>query len=204
VHMGGRGSRAAAAHVVTLRQRFTPAQVERRARIRAAARVLASAGGYAAVTIDDVAARAGVARATVYRYFASKDHLLSEVSVEWGAEIVAGLRARPPRPAAAAERVAEVFGRVIEVASKDMNLAAAVIAAATSPDPAVDPRELASVIFGYLDSAIGDDDVGDREALGTVLGHVLLSTLIQLTGGRATPERAADDLRAAARLLLPA
>jgi AcrR family transcriptional regulator len=200
-----RGARTTA-EIVTLRQRFSPAQVVRRTRIRDAARRLASDGGYAAVTIDAVAARAHVARATVYRYFTSKDHLLSEVSVAWGAEIVQALAVDPPRGATVAARVGEVLARVVEVASGNVDLAAAVVAAATSSDPAVGDddrqRQLAGVIGAYLDTASGGDDIDDRETVGIILGHVLLSVLLQLTTGRVGTERAAADVRAAATLML--
>jgi len=40
-------------------------------------------GGYEAVQMRDVAARADVAMGTVYRYFTSKDHLLAATLVHW-------------------------------------------------------------------------------------------------------------------------
>ena len=201
-----RGARAATTAVVTVRQRLNPAQVARRSRIRDAARRLASDGGYAAVTIDAVAARARVARATVYRYFVSKDHLLAEVSIAWGAEIVQSLLADPPRGVHVGTRVGEVFVRVIEIASRDLNLASAVLEAATSSDPAVSgddqQQQLAGLVGAYLDIAVGDEDLPDRDTVGTILGHVLLSVLLQLTSGRATTTRAAADVRAAAALVI--
>ena len=44
---------------------------------------LAREGGYEAVQMRDVAARADVALGTVYRYFASKDQLLTAVWTTW-------------------------------------------------------------------------------------------------------------------------
>src|SRR5262249_28529247 len=52
---------------------------ERRDAIVAAARALAAEGGMAAVQIAPVAARAGVAAGTVYRYFPSKTELVAAV-----------------------------------------------------------------------------------------------------------------------------
>lgn len=148
-----------------------------------------------------------MARATVYRYFMSKDHLLAEVSVAWGAEIVQGLVADPPRGAHVGTRVGEVFARVIDLASRDLNLAASVLEAATSSDAAVSgddqqQQQLAGLVGAYLDIAVGDDELPDRETVGTILGHVLLSVLLQLTSGRVTAARAAADVRAAAALVI--
>lgn len=158
------------------------------------------------MTIDAVAARARVARATVYRYFVSKDHLLAEVSVAWGSEVVQVLHADPPRGRLVGTRVGEVFARVIDIASRDLKLAASVLAAATSSDPAVSgddqQQQLAGLVGAYLDIAIGDKDVPDRDTVGTILGHVLLSVLLQLTSGRVTAARAAADVRAAAALVI--
>ena len=53
---------------------------------------LAAEGGYDAVQMRDVAGEAGVALGTIYRYFASKDHLLAACQVAFAAR-----RATPPR-----------------------------------------------------------------------------------------------------------
>ncbi|TML66926.1 MAG: helix-turn-helix transcriptional regulator, partial [Actinobacteria bacterium] len=61
---------------------LTPNQAARRDRVLDAALVLAAEGGYDAVQMRDVATRAQVALGTIYRYFASKDHLLAECQLE--------------------------------------------------------------------------------------------------------------------------
>ena len=55
----------------------------RRQRVIDAAMALGLEGGYEAVQMRDVAARADVAMGTVYRYFTSKDHLLAATLVHW-------------------------------------------------------------------------------------------------------------------------
>ena len=52
-------------------------------RVIDAAMALGLDGGYDAVQMRDVAARADVAMGTVYRYFTSKDHLLAATLVYW-------------------------------------------------------------------------------------------------------------------------
>ena len=61
----------------TLTRPLTRAQQARRQRVIDAAMALGLEGGYEAVQMRDVAARADVAMGTVYRYFTSKDHLLA-------------------------------------------------------------------------------------------------------------------------------
>lgn len=64
--------------------------------ILAAARKLFASGGFDATSIDDVAAKAGVAKGAVYHHFASKEEIFTRVLEDVQAEI-AGL----PPPAAA-------------------------------------------------------------------------------------------------------
>ena len=61
---------------------LTPNQAARRDRVLEAAMDLAGEGGYDAVQMRDVAARAQVALGTIYRYFSSKDHLLAACQLE--------------------------------------------------------------------------------------------------------------------------
>ena len=63
---------------------LTANQAARRGRVLDAALELAAEGGYDAVQMRDVAARAQVALGTIYRYFSSKDHLLAACQVSVG------------------------------------------------------------------------------------------------------------------------
>ena len=59
----------------------TPAQQARYDRVIAVATDVLSAGGLEAVQMKDLAQRAGVSLATLYRYFPSKDYLLLAVAL---------------------------------------------------------------------------------------------------------------------------
>ena len=65
----------------------------RREAIVAAARALAAEGGMAALQIAPVAARAGIAAGTVYRYFPSKTELVAAVTTAVSERELAALRA---------------------------------------------------------------------------------------------------------------
>jgi AcrR family transcriptional regulator len=76
----------------------------RREAIIAAARTAAAEGGLAAVQIAPVAAKAGVAAGTVYRYFPGKADLVAALLAEIAASEIAALRraaAAAPGPASA-------------------------------------------------------------------------------------------------------
>jgi len=61
------------------RRRLSPRQAEVVAQLVRAAEQEIEVVGYAGLTVRSVARRAGVAPATAYNYFSSKDHLLAEV-----------------------------------------------------------------------------------------------------------------------------
>ena len=87
-------------------------QAARRRRVLDATLALAAKGGFDAVQMRDVAAEAGVALGTVYRYFASKERLLLEANVEQVEALGARLARRGRRRASTpADRVVDVLRR---------------------------------------------------------------------------------------------
>ncbi|MEZ5382961.1 MAG: TetR family transcriptional regulator [Microthrixaceae bacterium] len=90
---------------------LTAAKDARRQRMLDAATELAEAGGYEAVQMRDVAARAEVALGTLYRYFPSKEFLMASVMVA-EVQLLSGLlEVRPARGDTPAERVLNVLER---------------------------------------------------------------------------------------------
>jgi AcrR family transcriptional regulator len=65
-------------------------QQERRERIVQAAISLLERGEYDAIQMRDVAQEAGVALATIYRYFTSKEHLYAAALLAWAADYPRG------------------------------------------------------------------------------------------------------------------
>jgi AcrR family transcriptional regulator len=187
-----------------VRRRLTESQQERRARILSAARELAAEGGYDAVVMRDVAERAGVALGTLYRYFASKDHLLAEVLVEWGGELEARLRRAPPRGDTPRERVLTVLRHAVREVETEPVLAAALTTALLSPDPAVTDTEagFTTMMRRWMDLAVREEEVPDRDGVIEVLEHVFFSGMIGLVNGRCTPGDLRRQVERAARLLL--
>lgn len=169
-------------------RRLSAAQADRLDRLCRVARELASEGGYAAVTMRDVSERAGVGLATVYRYFASKDHLIAEVHARCTSEVIAQLRARPPRSRAPSARITAVFDRMLEATASDTNLAAAAISAVTSGDAFAASREYwyDRVMDPYMEAALGGAPIAQREEVTEILAHTFFSLMIALASGRKT------------------
>jgi AcrR family transcriptional regulator len=170
----------------------------------AAARAIAAGGGYEAVTMREVAVRSGVARATLYRYFSSKDHLLAEVILEINEQMREELKAHPPVGSDPVERVTEAFARVFATASREPKLLSATLRAFFSHDPsarAAEP-EIRRMSHAYLEAGLGDAHVPEREEIGRVLSPLCFAMLLSLSGGRRSYEEAVEDIRCAVRLML--
>ena len=112
--------------------------------------------GYPALTVRTVAKRAGVAPATAYTYFGSKEHLVAEVF--W--RRFEGQEPQPlDRRRSAAARATEVLLDFALVVADETEVAAAVTVAMLADDAEV--RELRSriglLLHRRLTDALGDD-----------------------------------------------
>jgi AcrR family transcriptional regulator len=184
---------------------LTRAQQARRQRVIDAAMDLGLEGGYEAVQMRDVAARAGVAMGTVYRYFTSKDHLLAATLVRWVELLDARLAQQPARGNSPDQRVLDVLDRALRAMGRQPKLVAAVFTSLSSPDPgAVECRQQVTVLMeGIVTRAIGEPqppDLGDRARM---IGHVWYSALVGWINGWSTLARVYGELEVAVGLLLP-
>jgi AcrR family transcriptional regulator len=184
---------------------LTRAQEARRQRVVDAAMELGLEGGYEAVQMRDVAARAHVAMGTVYRYFSSKDHLLAATLVHWVEQLDVRLAQVPPRGATAAERVLDVLDRALRSMGRQPRLVAAVFASLASADPmAVEcQQQMGEVMDGIISRAIGEPQPPDRDERSRVIGHVWYSSLVGWVNGWSDLDRVHAELAVAVRLLLP-
>jgi AcrR family transcriptional regulator len=184
---------------------MTRAQQARRQRVIDAAMALGLDGGYDAVQMRDVAARADVAMGTVYRYFTSKDHLLAATLVYWVEQLDNRLAQVPAQGETSASRVMEALDRALRAMGRQPRLVGAVFTALASPDPAaIECQQQVSVLMeGIVTRAIGDpqpSDIGDR---ARIIGHVWYSALVGWVNGWSDMKRVHDELAVATGLLLP-
>jgi AcrR family transcriptional regulator len=109
----------------------TPAQQARYARVIAAADEVLSAGGQEAVQMKDLAQRAGVSLATLYRYFPSKEYVLLAVALARYQAAARQVAAEHPRGDTVRERVAVHLHREFRAQQRDQRLTAALTAVLT-------------------------------------------------------------------------
>lgn len=103
-------------------------KAEIRQRLLDAALGLVSAGGFAALTMVAVAARAGIATGAVYKHFESKDHLCAEVFRAATEREVAMVRETAQGPGTPSERLLHGVEAFAQRALRNPRLAFALIA----------------------------------------------------------------------------
>ena len=176
----------------------------RRQRIIEAAIELGTEGGYEAVHMRVVAERAGVALATVYRYFESKDHLLSAAVSEWTTQLQNRLARSPARGDTPVEKLVDVLRRASRGLERRPLFAAALIRALAAPDPGVAAAAegVGRQISAITSPILIDLPAEDVEGIVAVIGHVWNSAIMNWANGRAPISSIGDELERAARQLL--
>ncbi|WP_246456163.1 TetR family transcriptional regulator [Nocardioides mesophilus] len=193
-------------------------QRERHQRILDVTLELATAGGYDAVQMREVADRAGVAMGTLYRYFPSKLHLLVSCLARELERSNARLDRRPVSGGTAADRVAHVLDKMTQGLRRDPHLTEALTRAFMFADASV-AAEIA-VVEGHVshlllhamagpepdpEAGTGPGTAPGGEAqrdVAKVIGDVWLASLVQWVTGRTSAEDVSRSLDVAVRLLL--
>ena len=175
-----------------------------RRRLLDAARELAIEGGYDAVGIRQVAAHAGVSAPTAYLYFSSKDHLLVDVLVDLVGQTTESLSSRPRRGRSAVDRAVATLRRAVQNVEQAPNLYVATTRAYISGSPEVAHARVAmeTSTRSWIDLALGESEIGDRDAIVRILEAVLFANMVGLVTGGRGPGDIADELELAARTLL--
>ena len=164
-------------------------QRARRARIVEAATALLETGEYDSIQMRDVAARAGVALATVYRYFGSKEHLYAQALLDWSSSfaeradlVVADASSDEARLRALLRRIIRAFERWPQMLRAEVMLQA-------SHDPQAREcyGEWADRNVGALRAALRTLSPEDAAAVVDITGTVLGSRLREWALGRVLP-----------------
>jgi AcrR family transcriptional regulator len=187
----GRGNRAAET-------------AERKQRLLRAATSLAAEGGYEAVQMRDVAARAEVALGTLYRHYTSKDQLLLAALAEQAATLRGRLDQRPARGTTAAERVADILQRASRALERQPRVIQATLTAMSSTDVtgASVKLEINETLRAIIADALDGEPIDDLDAIMEVLGAVWFAELTFWSAGIPRAASMGDNLARAAALLL--
>lgn len=177
---------------------------DNRARILRAARELVADSGFRGAQVAAVAAAAGLATGSVYRYFPSKAHLMVELLRAICAREAEVVRAVAGGDGPARERLADALRVFVERALKGDRLAYAIVAEPASTeieDARQEIKRELTLIFGGLVrevTAEGDAPMQDPEIAGAGIVGAMLEGLM---GPLARDRAAADDEAVAAGIV---
>jgi TetR/AcrR family transcriptional regulator, cholesterol catabolism regulator len=180
----------------------------RKARLIAAATALAAEGGYDAVQMRDVAARAEVALGTLYRHYASKDQLLLAAMAQQAANLRERLVQRPPNGDTPAARVSDVLKRASRALERAPLVTKAMLVAMSSSEEATVPlkHEIDSTLRAIIADVVDADGrcttFADLDGIVRVLGSVWFAELTYWSTGLNPASTVGDNLANAAALLL--
>ena len=186
---------------------MTSGQLVRRARIVEEVIGLIADVGADAVQMRDVAQRSGVALATVYRYFSSKENLLAAALEDWQKRLtrrvlVSGARADgDPLPG-----VLEYLRRAQRAFYRNPEMTALMLQMMASTDPEVkdtiDQMDRNNVeMFDRLLDGVAPEVISN---VSFGLNTALSGALVGLLAGRLTLEESLDHVEWVARVLLGA
>ena len=124
-------------------------------------------------------------------YFTSKDHVLVDVLIELAGETSAGLEAKPSRGRTSVDRTVTTLRRAVAQVDDTPNLYIALTRAyiAGTPDVAHARNTLEASMRGWIDLALGDRDVGNRDVIIRILENVLFANMVSLVTGAARAAR---------------
>jgi AcrR family transcriptional regulator len=180
----------------------------RKERLIAAATALAAEGGYDAVQMRDVAARAEVALGTLYRHYASKDQLLLAAMAQQATTLRERLVQRPPSGDTPAARVSDALRRASRSLERAPLVTKAMLAAMSSTEAATTPLKyeidstLRAIIADVVDTDGRCDTFTDLDGIVRVLGSVWFAELTYWSNGLNPSTSMGDHLASAANLLL--
>lgn len=183
---------------------LSPEQQDRRRRLIDAAFELGAEGGYEAVQMRSVSETANVAMATIYRYFSSKDHLLSAAMMEWTGRLRGRVAQSPPSGETAADQMVDVLQRACRAMERQPKLAEALVRALSSADVGV--RESGAEVSRHI-AEMGNDILVElrpevRADILAVLGHVWYASLVSWANGRRDFPSVMTELERASRVLI--
>lgn len=176
-----------------------------RQRVLDAAVELARTQTIETLTMRDIASAANVSTATAYTYFASKEHVYAEAYVAGVHTLTARLRARQPRGATAADRVASLLRRAVAGAANTGDVVQATAIALASSDPAIAPLRpgVDEAFEEWMTIALAGAEIADRALVVKTLQLTMFAAFVAVAHGQMTLDETGRILgNAATRLVV--
>ena len=177
---------------------------DNRTRIINAARDLATEIGYQDVVMTAVAKRADVGRATLYRYYATKEHLYADVTLRWGYEFARHLSFNPPRGRTIGACIKEMLTAVVKEAEENPNLIAAQVSCSVATDSGAQAiySQTSVLMPNLLDIVMGNIKSRRKSLAYKVINDLIQSNYINLSTGKVTGKAIIKELVQVTEILL--
>lgn len=147
------------------------------------------------VSMEMVGEAAQVSRSTLYRYYVSREHLIAEVTLEAGNNLIGYLESRTPNGKTFGDRITFLCQQLVNMAEGSPRLLAACIHNLASDDPAVidTHAEIEQVVARIFNTVSGNKNLEiSHEARGTIFRYLLGSFMLATTGKLEFSELATD------------
>lgn len=182
----------------------TSGRARRKLGILDAASELAGEAGYSGVTMVEVAKRAGVGRMTLYRYYATKEHLFAELVVEWARAFRTQLQQEEIPGTRIGARITWILRKTVTESAAHPYLIPGIINSMASEDAGARAasRLWVKMMPGLLELAMGFTNSKNQALAGRLLHHTMISNMLLLHAGHTTFEKMAKELVLVAKFML--
>lgn len=189
-------------HKITLK--LSENQITRRANILSVARQIITEEGSEALNMKEVARRADVPRATLYRYYTSRDHLMTDLALEWGHSLLQRLQSRAMVGHTLGDRITSVLESILIEAVENPNLIAVTLSSLVSRDAAAVAMQadIEQLLPKMFNAVFDQEALADSPQILDVMHRLLLGSLFLLSSGRDQLDMALHNLTYTARSLL--
>ncbi|QFU75632.1 TetR/AcrR family transcriptional regulator [Halioglobus maricola] len=189
--------------IVVSKRRVTPQQKAKRLEIIDETRKLLAEYG-ADISMEMVGAAAQVSRSTLYRYYVSREHLISEVTLEAGNRLVEYLEYDPPKGKTIGARTSYLCAQIVHVAEGSPKLLAACINNLASDDPVVTDAyvEIEQIIPRIFGTVSGTQKLQIAAEVWNTIFRYLFGGFILATTGKLSYSELAGDLAELCKSLL--
>ncbi len=189
--------------VITLHRPLDARQVEVRAEVLASARKLIHEHGHEGVGMEMIAADAGISRATLYRYFTSREHVVCEAALAWGHDLAAKLPAEVAGSRSLLETLHAAIPHVVREAQSNLPMVRATMTSVLALGPSADAfREAVRKLFvSLVGGGVATVAAGELDQI-TLLGRVFFADLALLSVGDISSAQCVAELKTAASALL--
>jgi len=163
-------------------------KLERKQKILIAAKKVITEHGSAGLNMKELAQIAEVPRASLYRTYASKEHIISDITLEWGLSLVERLQTAVPKGKTNGAKIKGIFKSILEEAESNPLLISAVLENLLSADDTTRNMQVKfeELLPALLASVINYQSIPEAKKVMDAFLRLLLANLLMLSSGRSS------------------